>query len=78
MFTNQPTHLQGDILDPILTPDDSSVVSNVWVSEFISNHALVLGQLGFCNPSVSRTKNVTVRRYHKIKMGSFRSDQANC
>ena len=47
-------HLHGHILDLILTPDDSSVVSNVWVSEFISDHALVLDQLNFTYSSVPR------------------------
>ena len=44
---HKPTHLHGHILDLILTPDESSVVSNVLVSEFISDHALVLVHLDF-------------------------------
>ena len=68
---HKPTHLHGHILDLILTPDDSSVVSNVWVSEFISDHALVLGQLDFTKPSIPKSKNLTFRRYHKKKNGQF-------
>ena len=37
---HEVTHLHGHILDLILTPDDSSVVSNVWVSEFNSDHGV--------------------------------------
>ena len=47
---NQHQHvhmdLYGHILDLVLTPDDSSA-SNVSVSEFISEHALVLDQHDF-------------------------------
>ena len=42
---HKPTHLHGHTLDLILTPNNSSAVSNVRVSDFISDHALVLGQL---------------------------------
>ena len=69
---NKPTHLHGHILDLILTPDDSSVVLNVWVSEFIAGHALVLGHLDFTKPSMP------IRRYHKIKMDRLKSDLTNC
>ena len=75
---HKPTHLHGDTLDLILTPDDSSAVSNVRVCDFISDHALVLSLLDFTNPSVPRSKTVTFHRFHKIKMDSFRSYLANC
>ena len=75
---HKPTHLHGHILDLILTPDNPSVVSNVQVSEFISDHALVLGHLDFTKPSVPNSKNVTFQRYHEINMDSLKSDLANC
>ena len=53
---HKPTHLHGHILDLIHTSDDSSVVSNVRVREFISDHALVLGHLDFTKPSVVQLK----------------------
>ena len=74
---HKPTHLHRHTLDLILTPNDSSAVSNVWVSDFISDHALVLGQLDFTNPSVPRSKTVIFRRFHRINMDCFRSDLAN-
>ena len=37
----------------------------------------MLGQLDFTNPSVPRSKTVTFRRFHRIKMDSFRSNLAN-
>ena len=74
---HKPTHLHGHTLD-LITPNDSSVVSKVWVSDFISDHALVLGQLDFINPSVPRSKTVTFRRFHRINMDCFRSELANC
>ena len=75
---HKPTHLHSHTLDLILTPNDSSAVSNVRVSDFISDHALVLGQLDFTNPSLHTSKTVTFRRFHRINMDSFRSDLANC
>ena len=54
---HKPTHLHGHILDLLLTPDDSSVVSNVQVSEFISDHA-VPGHLDFTKPSISKSKKL--------------------
>ena len=62
----------------MLTPDDSSVVAKVQVSEFILDHALVLGHLDFISYSVPRSKIVTFWRYHKTKVDSLRSDLANC
>ena len=41
----KPTHLHGHILDLMLIPCESSVVSNVGVSEFISDCALLLDHL---------------------------------
>ena len=52
---HKPSHLHGHTLDLILTANDSSTVSNIWVSDFISDYALVLGQLGFTNASVTRS-----------------------
>ena len=57
----KPTHLHGLILILILTPDDFSVVSDVQLIEFISDYALLLGQLNFISPSVPRSKNVITR-----------------
>ena len=44
---NKSTHLHGHILDLILSPSDSSFVSNVTVGEIVSNHALVKCHLDF-------------------------------
>ena len=68
------THLHGHILDLVLTPTDASVISNVRVAEFISDHALVLAQLDSVNPPSHKAKAVTFRRYHKIDMDSSRKD----
>ena len=75
---HKPTHLHGHTLDLILTPNDSSAVSNVRVSDFISDHALVLGQLDFTNPSLPTSKTVTFQMFHRINMDCLRSDLENC
>ena len=76
MFINQPTYMDTFLISSSLL--DSSVVLNVRVSEFISDHGLVLCQLDFISPSVPRSKKATFWRYHKIKMDNLRSDLANC
>ena len=65
------THLHGHILDLVLTPTDASVISNVRVAEFISDHALVLAQLDSVNPPSHKAKVVT------LDMDSFRKDLGN-
>ena len=72
------THLHGHILDLVLTPTDASVISNVRVAEFISDHALVLAQLNSVTPPSHKTNVVTFRRYHKIDLDSLRKDLGNC
>ena len=75
---HKPTHLQGHTLNLILSANDSSAVSQVWVGDFIFDHASVLDQLNFTNPSVSMSKTVTFRRFHRINMDCLRSDLSNC
>ena len=38
----------------------------------------MLGHFDFTKPSILKSRNVTFRRYYKIKMDSLRSDLANC
>ena len=71
-------HLHGHILDLVLTPTDASVISNVRVAEFISDHALVLAQLDSFNPPSHKRNVVIFRRYHKIDLDSLRKDFGNC
>ena len=67
---HKPTHQHGHILD-LFNNSDSSAVLNVWISEFLSDHALVLFKVGFINPSVPRSKISNFLTYHKIKMDSL-------
>ena len=72
------TNLHGHILDLVLTPTDASVISNVRVAEFISDHAFVLAQLDSVNPPSHKTNVVTFRMYHKIDLDSLCKDLGNC
>ena len=74
---NTPPYPYGHILDLILTPSGSSVVSNDGASDFISDDAMVLGPLDFIGPSVSRSSNGTFQNYPKIRMESLHCDLAN-
>ena len=74
---NKSTHLHGHILDLILSPSDSSFVSNVAVGEMVSDHALMKGHLDFACPAIPKVDSISYRRYHKINMKSFCEDLAN-
>ena len=71
------THLHGHTLDLILT-SDSSLVSNVVVSDYISDHAMSKCQVETPTTAKSQANRVTYRRYHKINMGTLRNDLSNC
>ena len=49
---NKFPRLHGHILDLILSPSDSSYLSNVTVSDLVSGHALVKCQLDFTCPTI--------------------------
>ena len=46
--------------------------------DFVSDHAVVLGQLDLLSPSAPKSNTVTFRRYHKINMQSRMCDLAKC
>ena len=71
------THLHGHTLDLILT-SDSSLVSNVVVSDYISDHAMIKCQVETPTTAKSQANRVTNRRYHKINMDTLRNDLSNC
>ena len=73
-----PTHLHGHILVLVLTPTEPTVVSNVRVGGFFSDHAVVHGQLDLASPSAPKSNTFTFRRYHKINMRTRMCDLANC
>ena len=66
-------HLHGHTLDLILT-SDSSLVSNVVVSDYISDHAMIKCQVETSITPNSQANRVTYRRYHKINMDTLRND----
>ena len=72
-----PLHLHGHILDLILAVPESTVISNICVGGYISDHAVVYGRLELISPFVPKSYTVTIRRYHKIKMQHLRCDFAN-
>ena len=71
------THLQGHTLDLILT-SDSSLVLNVVVSDYISDHAMIKCLVETQITPNSQANRVTYRRYHKINMDTLRNDLSNC
>ena len=71
------THLHGHTLDLILT-FDSSLVSNVVVSDYISDHAMIKCQVETPITANSEANTVTYRRYHKINIDTLRNDLSNC
>ena len=74
---NKSTHLHVHIVDLILSPSDSSFVSNVTDGELVSDHALVKCHLDFACPAIPKVDCISYHRYHKINMQSFCEDLAN-
>ena len=58
---NKSTHLHGHILDLVLSPSDSSFVSNVTVGEMVSDHALVKCHLDFACPAIPKVDSISYR-----------------
>ena len=56
---HSPTHLHGHILDLVLAPTEPKVVSNVRVGGFISDHAVVHGELDFASPTAPKSNTIT-------------------
>ena len=71
------THLHGHTLDLILT-SDSSLVSNMVVSDYISDHAMIKCQVETPTTAKSQANRVTYMRYHKINTDTLRNDLSNC
>ena len=66
---NKSIHLHGHILDLILSPSNSSFVSNVTVCNLVLDHAtLVKCHLDFACPAVPQLDSISYCRYHKINM----------
>ena len=73
LFINQLTYM-----DTLLISSSLSMIPVLYQMFGSVILCLVLGQLDFTNPSVPRSKTVAFRRFHRINMECFRSDQANC
>ena len=74
---NKPIHLRGHILDLMLSPTYSALVSNVTVGDLVSDRALVKCQLDFACPVTPKVDRIFNSRYHKINMQGFRDDLAS-
>ena len=51
-------HLHGHILDRLLSPSDSSFVSNVTVGDLVSDHTLVKCDLDFACPAIQKVDSI--------------------
>ena len=66
---NKSTHLHGHILDLILSPSDSSFVSNVTVGEMVSDHVLLKCHLDFACSAISKVDSISYCKYHFLPAG---------
>ena len=71
---NNTTHLQGHILDLILSSSDQDVCVHVDICEFISDHAVIKCAIDFPSSLANCQTRISYRRYHLINMSDFRSD----
>ena len=70
---DKPTHNSGHLLDYIITRKDSSGVSNLHVSDFISNHRALLVSLT-CSRAHPERKQIEVRSLKHIQCDVLEAD----
>ena len=63
---DKPTHNSGHLLDYIITRKDSSGVSNLYVSDFISDHKVLHVSL-ICSRAHPERKQIEVRLFKCIQ-----------
>ena len=73
---NDPTHNRGHTLDYIITKSDNDIISNVEVSEMVSDHCLINAFLKISKPSFS-IREVSYRKIKNINTEAFSNDVLN-
>ena len=76
-LVNQLTHLQGHIPDLILSPSDRSIIVEVKICDFVSDHSLVKCSIILPHQAANIPNKVQYRRYHRINMSNFCPDLKN-
>ena len=63
-------HVGGHVMDHILSPSNSSFVSNVTVGDLVLAYAFILVKchLDFACPVIPRVDSISYRIYHKINI----------
>ena len=72
-----PTHKGGNTLDLVITPKDSSLLSNCTVSDLNSDHNCILFDLNIQNSGGNNTKRVAFRKTRNIDKEKFKLDIKN-
>ena len=70
---DKPTHNSGHLLDYIITKKGSSGVSNLYVSDFISDHRALHVSLT-CSSAHPERKQIEVRSLKRIQCGVLEAD----
>ena len=70
---DKPTHNSGHLLDYIITRKDSPGVSNLYVSDFISDHRALHVSLT-CSKAHTERKQIEVRLLKRIQCDVLESD----
>ena len=70
---DKPTHNSGNLLDYIITRKDSSGVSNLYVSDFISDHRALHVSLT-CSRAHPERKQIEVRSLKRIQCDVLEAD----
>ena len=73
MYSDKPTHNSGHLLDYIITRKDSSGVSNLYVSDFISDHRALHVSLR-CSRAHPERKQIEVRSLKRIQCDVLEAD----
>ena len=70
---SEPTHVGGNILDLVITRQDSNLLKKCHVDELLSDHFAILMDLDITRPEPIK-KTITYRKTKKIKMDKFKED----
>ena len=72
-----PTHIQGNILDFVITQSEQNLVSSVKSCGILSDHFCISAFLNFDTIVSAKHQQIKIRKIHKINSSSLRQDLLN-
>jgi hypothetical protein len=67
------THINGNMLDLVISRENEDFIRNVTITDIISDHAIVDIKLAISKPGLPK-KKITYRKYRAIDITQLRTD----